>query len=427
MKHCKILTAALLALTSYGTVSFATAQWSFLTYIQADNNLAPFATYNFKDMQKVGSTSDVNVLVQWDKPQDKISYRYKVLQNNMVINSSINQEMGYNPAKELVDSMKWVQRNYPAQRYGLVLWNHGNGVLDRGGAFPLLPKTWLQLPGLKQRYQRERGILYDYSQNTFLDNSGLSSACAQIKSVIQQNIDFLGMDACLMAMLEVAYQVKDSVNYLVTSQDLEPGYGWSYAGILSVLAGVPQISAADLGVATVHAYADFYSSGNNADSSITLSTIDVSKVTAATTAFSVVLSAIQEMQLINKAITKSAFNSARTNTSEFYISDYVDLIDLYNKLKTEFSKAAIRSKTNKKIRRRKQLVKAASSVVDAIEKAKTAALATIVASQTGSDFNGKANGISLYFPANGKVASSYKTTLFAQQTSWVGVLNSLQS
>ena len=52
----------------------------------------------------------------------------------------------------------------------------------------------------------------------------LSYALSQIKDVLGQKIDLVGMDACLMAMVEVAYEIKDYVNILVASQETEPGY-----------------------------------------------------------------------------------------------------------------------------------------------------------------------------------------------------------
>jgi hypothetical protein len=118
MKYRNFFSIALLTLTTCSSLLYSSnkVDWNFFTYIQADNNLAPFAAINVRDMQKVGSTSNVNILVQWDKPSDNMTYRYKILQNNMVLNSSINQEMGFFPEKELTDSMTWVKKFFSANR-----------------------------------------------------------------------------------------------------------------------------------------------------------------------------------------------------------------------------------------------------------------------------------------------------------------------
>ncbi|MBM3886491.1 hypothetical protein FJ364_01050 [Candidatus Dependentiae bacterium] len=428
MQHSRILSTLLLSIfvSNIHILQGETKQeWSFLTYIQADNNLAPFANINVRDMQKVGSTSDVNILVQWDKPSDQVTYRYKILQNNMVVNSSIGQEMGFNPQKELVDSMKWAKKAFPAKRYALILWNHGNGILDRNKKQSVT--SWFQLPGLSSSYWNDKGILYDYSQNTFLDNKGLSRACSQIKTSLGKNIDILGADACLMALIEIAYQVKESVDYLVASQHTEPGLGWPYADVLSPLVGIPSMSSADTASAIVQAYGAFYNTDTYLDSSVTMSAIDVSKIKTATTTFNNVLKTIQEALLIDKATTQAAINEARANTTSFYIDDYVDLIDLYDKLSDSFD--ALSQMGNRKLKktRRERMAAIATAVVEKIALAKTAALASIVSNKTGVDFDGKAYGVSIYFPANGIVDSSYKKTAFAQDTNWVTVLNSLSA
>lgn len=427
MRYYKLLSIAILSFTSYGMFLHCanTVQWDFLTYIQADNSLAPFANINVKDMQKVGSTSFVNMLVQWDKPSDNITYRYKILQNNMVVNNSVNQEMGINPAKELVDSMTWVKKSFPAKHYALVLWDHGNGVLDRNKKLHPTP-SWLSVPGMSKNYWRDRGILYDFTQNTFLDNVGLSTACSQIKTIIGQNIDYLGMDACLMAMIEIAYQVKDSVNFMVGSQQTEPGLGWPYADVLSALAGVPLMSTQDFSAATVQAYSNFYETGDNADSSYTLSAIDVSKIQTATTAFNDVLKSIAQAQLVDKAATNNAIKTARANTLSFDIEDYIDLVDLYDNLTKTLKQISNQTSRKNKKPQRDRLGVSAAAIVTAIANAKKAAQAAIISSMAGSDHNGKAHGLSIYFPANGQVDASYKKTTFAKQTNWVAVLNSLR-
>ncbi len=47
-----------------------------------------------------------------------------------------------------------------------------------------------------------------------------------------RNLDILGMDACYMAMGEVAYQVRESVDILIGAEGLEAEFGWPYRRIL---------------------------------------------------------------------------------------------------------------------------------------------------------------------------------------------------
>ena len=62
------------------------AEWTFLVYIQADNNLAPFADFNIAQMQRgiVADSSRVNVLVQWDQPNNNKTWRYKIVKGGKV-------------------------------------------------------------------------------------------------------------------------------------------------------------------------------------------------------------------------------------------------------------------------------------------------------------------------------------------------------
>lgn len=454
MKNHKILGLLAVSLFAVHFAYAAQAEWSFLTYIQGDNSLNDYAIGNIQAMQlvastppltgaKLPSTSTLNVLVQWDKKQDNGTYRYKLLPQNFVEQMNINKEMGYRPAQEIVDSMTWIKNSYPAKRYALVLWDHGNGVLDRSGKRSLF--SWLRAPGITEGSLHSRGLLYDDSQNTFLPvgdpaffasgtlpvSAGLGQTCARVKSTIGKNIDILGMDACLMAMIEVAYQVKDSVNYMVASQQTEPGIGWEYTASLRAFAGNPTAPTPTLASAIVAAYRDLYSSGDNADSSFTLAAIDVSKIKIAASSFNDVLTKIfaaYGINNVNKTLINTTVKAARANTTSFYIPDYVDLINLYDNLSTQFATlAASRNRSHKsRLPRDAKMQQAATDIINAIAIAKANAQAAIVASQCGADYSGTANGLSIYFPTSAPIDSQYKKTAFALATpQWLTMLGNL--
>jgi hypothetical protein len=65
-----------------------------------------------------------------------------------------------------------------------------------------------------------RAILFDDGTGHSLDTLELARVTNTITESIQQPLDFLGMDACLMANLEVAYEVRKTVRYLVASEEL---------------------------------------------------------------------------------------------------------------------------------------------------------------------------------------------------------------
>src|SRR5439155_17347925 len=76
-------------------------------------------------------------------------------------------------------------------------------------------------------------------------------------------LDLLGMDACLMSMIEIGYQLRDHVALTVGSEETEPGDGWPYNAILRDLAKKPQMSARDLSSLIVRRYIESYDSKSN--------------------------------------------------------------------------------------------------------------------------------------------------------------------
>ena len=79
-----------------------------------------------------------------------------------------------------------------------------------------------------------------------------------VKKMIGRKLDLLGMDACLMSMAEVAYQIRSSVRYAVGSEQTEPLDGWPYDTILSKLAKKPSLAPKDLSAVIVDKYLASY-------------------------------------------------------------------------------------------------------------------------------------------------------------------------
>ena len=80
---------------------------------------------------------------------------------------------------------------------------------------------------------------------------------------IGKKIDMLDFDACLMAHVEAAYQVKDTVDYLVASEKTEPGDGNDYDAMLKALSAKPDMSGADFSKVMVQTYGKSYEPGGS--------------------------------------------------------------------------------------------------------------------------------------------------------------------
>ncbi len=108
---------------------------------------------------------------------------------------------------------------FPADRYSLIMWNHGGGTISGFGVDEHYPDSTLSLASM---------------DNAF--------AQSNVK------FDFVGFDACLMATAETALMLEPYADYLIASQELEPGTGWHYTDWLTYLNSNPSANTLDLGV-----------------------------------------------------------------------------------------------------------------------------------------------------------------------------------
>ncbi len=407
--------------------------WSMLVYIAADNNLAPYASYNIKDMSSgLAPTTGLNLLVQWDKPHDNNTWRYKIVPGGAVdVGTLSGSEMGYNPTRELVDSVKWVVNNYPAKHYAIILWNHGSGIEDLAPEsrnieyFTANQSDWLKFLPTNISW---RGILYDDSQRTCCTNQGLSNAFGQIKQLIGHNVDLVAMDACLMAMAEVAYQIKDSVNLLVASQQTIPGYGFPYSKFVKPLSLNPMnTSPTQLTQKILNEYGKFYSV-QQPTFDYTLSTINVKSIGLLKQNIDKFVAAVAECRKVDQKTTKQIIISARKTSISFHMPEYIDLYSFYANILGQIKKSTPKS-TIIIDKLQKQLFpnisqlyrKKLDSLCDVVQDGINNLSKVVLQNTTGPVYSG-ARGISIYYPISGRAHPSYSKTMFAQDTSWLNFI-----
>ena len=105
------------------------AKWTFMVYMAGDNNLDGAALRDIAEMTKAGSTKDVHVLVQLDRLEDQKTRRFRISQGGGFKGDCIESfgDTNTGDPQILYSFVKWAADNYPADRYGLILWNHGSG------------------------------------------------------------------------------------------------------------------------------------------------------------------------------------------------------------------------------------------------------------------------------------------------------------
>ncbi len=262
----------LLAFFFLASASFSTAQaqqnpvreWTVLVYMNADNDLYRFGFLNMSQMEQVGSTEQVNILVQMDHEEKSIpTTRYYVTKNPKPTQGKITSqvletlgETNMGDPKTLAEFVSWGIQKYPARHYAVIIWNHGNGW--QGVSYDDNPKANLTLPNVRTALQMGQGLL----------------AKQRGRNAQAVKFDIINFDACLMSTLEVAYELKDVGQYLVGSQFNEPGSGEDYSKFLAPLIAAPQKSARELAEVMVYQYALTYQN----DSSINYAAVDLNRV-----------------------------------------------------------------------------------------------------------------------------------------------------
>lgn len=235
------------------------ATWTFMVYINADYSaLEEDAISDFMEMANIGSTDKINIVVQFDRiPGYNDSYDDWTDCRRFLVTKGITPDEGNevldigevnmgDPAN-LVNFAEWAASTYPAEKYALILSSHGMG--------------W-------------DGCCWDdTSGDDSLTLPEIQSALSDISGFIGRPIDLMGFDACLMGMIEVAYEIHDYASVLVASEHAEPSSGWPYDSILTQLSETPEIDSTQFATVIVACY---YTS--HAPTGYTMAAIDMTKI-----------------------------------------------------------------------------------------------------------------------------------------------------
>jgi len=102
------------------------ASWTFMVYLDADNNLDPYGPLNIQQMSNgLTAEANVNVIVLMDRLEQP-AYLYKVTHNKVEVVLSLG-EVDMGSWETLSWFVEYTLKNYPAEHYILDLWDHGGG------------------------------------------------------------------------------------------------------------------------------------------------------------------------------------------------------------------------------------------------------------------------------------------------------------
>jgi hypothetical protein len=258
------------------------------------------ATTDIEEMANATLSDNVRVILEtggtsrWqnDLIKSNTNQRFRIKQGGLqTLDKNLGKQSMVEP-ETLSDFIQFCKSEYPADRYLLVLWDHGGGSLTGYGYDEIFPGDSMSLDEI---------------------NAALKSGGVQF--------DAIGFDACLMATLETALVTEQYADYLIASEAVEPGTGWYYTNWLSSLSADPAIPTLDLGKEIIDDYVKM-----SGESQTTLSMMDLAELNGTVpAAFSAFASSTSDL-ISNNEFTKVA--DARSGSKDFSTSSKINQIDL---------------------------------------------------------------------------------------------------
>ena len=193
--------------------------------------------------------------------------------------------------------IQYGREHFPANRMALILWDHGGGSVSGFG------------------YDEKTG------RNRSMTLAGIDSALAKAG----EKFDFIGFDACLMATVENGLMLSQYADYMIASEETEPGVGWYYTDWLTALSANPSMGTVQIGK---HIADDFVSvcSRKCRGQGTTLSVVDLAELAAT------VPGELKDFSLETNSLIQhneyARVSGARSRTREFAQSSRIDQIDL---------------------------------------------------------------------------------------------------
>ncbi|MBO5513340.1 MAG: hypothetical protein J5961_01965, partial [Mogibacterium sp.] len=277
-----------------------------------------FASANIRMMQDATKEGDALTFVleaggskRWFTPGiTESGYgRYTVKGGNVEKAMDLDLATMENPS-ELADFIKWTKENYPADRYMLVMWDHGGGVPYGYGVDELAHRT-------------DAG-----------DREGLS--VSEVANAVKESgvkFDVMGFDACLMQDIEVATAFEPYADYYLGSEETEGGFGWYYTSAFGKLAQNPGLSSKEFGKDMVSAYDQFNRATNDgeAQTTSTLSFVDLTMVKPAYDKVTAIFEKA-DASIQNNSSDFAELGLAAMNSYTFTDDIQIDLVDFIDKL-----------------------------------------------------------------------------------------------
>lgn len=263
------------------------------------------ATSDLKEMAAATLSDRINVLVYtggctgWKNQvvSSRVNQIYQVKEGGLVCLEPDMGDVSMTKPETLSEFIRWCSEHYPANRRQLIFWDHGGGSVSGYGYDQKYPKSGsMTLAGIDKA----------------LEDGGTT-------------FDFIGFDACLMATMENALMLGQYGDYMIASEETEPGYGWYYTDWLTKLSEDPSMPTLEIGRQIADDFVRFCAQKGQG-SSTTLSLVDLAELECTApepfAAFSQSASRLIQEKEYKKV------SDARSRTKEFARSSGIDQVDL---------------------------------------------------------------------------------------------------
>ncbi len=264
------------------------------------------ATMDIMEMMEAQQSDSLNIVIEtggateWQNSivEGNTVQRYQLVGDDLQLLEDRGKKQ-ITDGNELADFINFSTSNFPADRYGIIFWDHGGGTVGGYGS----------------------DLLYDES------SMSISDLAASVGST-GTHFDLIGFDCCLMATAENAYALSPYGDYLIASEESEPGTGWYYTTFIDMLASNPGISIPKLGKTMIEDYIS--PSNTNVSSGVTLSLIDLGQMNNLMEAYYSYLGSSEQALLDGDF---SRISNARSDSRSYGDGDFeqIDLQDFVEK------------------------------------------------------------------------------------------------
>jgi hypothetical protein len=359
---------SLLLSVPLATAQPATKAYTFLIYMDGDNNLDAWGHYNLDEMV-AGLSNDANIYVSvlYDHLGSAGADLLQVTAGSGVVKIANYPEPDMGSPETLRQYLCWGVSAYPAEHYVVVVWDHGGG--------------W-------------KSLLVDDTSGSRMMLDGFGHALESVAAQLGRKLDMVVFDACLMSMVEVADQLKNAADHTVSSQAEVAGQGFPYHLLLDRLSRNPDQCPGDYAKGMVDDFVAYY-----ANKKAIATAFDESKIQPLVAAIDNV-----SITLINgMAKYRNEIGSARSNAQSLYggtngVFWFVDLKVFMDQLAFRIANPT---------------VTAQAAAVDS-------AMVSATYSRHSDQLDGKENGLSINFPPNKN--KYYDKNYLAQNYAGIGLV-----